>query len=195
MVVPGLEAAVLEASGHTGLELDLGSKVPWLSGRGHLDPVVAARAPVHVIEALSRIHTDLGGDSHALTTKRAGNPPTPDLVHTPTGTIIEIDEVQHFTTARLKTFDYYPATVELGFDLDHYRSLVRTWLCEGDKAYAHRIAADFPNPGGRQAQRAYNDALRDLLAPTFTGHPVIRIAIPDRRMDDCVEQIEAALPS
>jgi hypothetical protein len=73
--------------------------------------------------------------------------------------------IQHFTTARMTTFDFYPAAVPLGFDIDEYRQLVRRWHSKGDAAFKHRVSVDFPQRGGRQAQRAYNDALRDLLGP------------------------------
>lgn len=91
-----------------------------------------------------------------------------------------MDEVQHFTTARLKSFEFYPPDSVLGFDMDEYRRLIVKWRAKGDSAFAHKVAPDFPNRGGRQAQRAYNDALRDLLAPTFTRLPVIRVPLPDR---------------
>lgn len=172
----------------------LGTRAPWLTGRGHVNPVVQNAAPPEVIDALAEVHATLGGDASALASKRPGNPPTPDLIHTPTETVIEIDEVQHFTSARLRTLDLYPADVPLGFNLDEYKQLVENWRSKGDRAYAHKVAADFPQTGGRQAQRAYNDALRDLLAPTFTGHPVIRIAVPDRGIGTAVARLMTRLP-
>jgi hypothetical protein len=122
-------------------------------------------------------------------------PPTPDFVHAELGVIVEVDEVQHFTTARLHSFDVYPADLPLGFDIGEYRGLVDRWRTTGDRAFAHRVSADFPEAGGRQAQRAYNDALRDLLAPTFTGFPVVRIPVPDRLLAGTVERLRAALQS
>lgn len=169
-----------------------GYAVAWLSGRGHLNPVVA-EADTLVIDALASMHAALGGDAQALATKRRGNPPTPDLVHTDTGAIIEIDEVQHFTSARLLTLERYPEHVPLGFDPDEYRRLIQTWRHKGDAAFAHRVSHDFPRPGGRQAQRAYNDALRDLLAPTFTGLPVLRIPAPDRSPAAALERLRQVL--
>ena len=68
------------------------------------------------------------------------------------------------------------------------------WRHRGEKAFAHKVAVEFlPKRGSRQAQRAYNDALRDLLAPTFTGHPLIRIPVPGRSLVGVVERIEAAI--
>jgi hypothetical protein len=125
--------------------------------------------------------------------KSGGRQPLPDLIHDELGCVIEVDEVQHFTTARARTFELYPETVQLGYSLNDYLGLVRKWHGRGDRAFAHQTATDFPKPGGRQAHRAYNDALRDLLAPTFTGHPVIRIAAPDRNMGSALAQLQRAL--
>ena len=178
--MPGLHGDVLRDAVQSQLPIELGRPVPWLSGHGHLNPVVTQSAPASVIDALSRMHEALGGKAELLASKRLGNPPTPDLSHSVTGGIIEVDEVQHFTTARLKTFEFYPSEVPVGYDLEEYKSLTLRWRVRGDAAFAHKVASDFPDRGGRQAQRAYNDALRDLLAPTFTRCPCLRIAVPDR---------------
>lgn len=176
-----------------GLPIALGTPVTWLSGRGHLNPAVVAAAGDREIAALADIHRTLGGSAAALASKRPGNPPTPDLIHVPTGCLIEVDEIQHFTTARLRSLDLYPPTT-LGFDLDEYRATTLRHKAQGDKAFAHKVSVDFPQFGGRQAQRAYNDSLRDLLAPTFTGHGVIRISAPERRIDGAtLNQLRTAL--
>jgi len=49
------------------------------------------------------MHSMLGGEAAVLAAKASANPPTPDLIHTELGCLIEIEEVQHFTTARLGT--------------------------------------------------------------------------------------------
>jgi hypothetical protein len=66
---------------------------------------------------------------------------------------VEVDEVQHFTTARLSTFAHYPPAADVGFDVEEYQSLIGQWRKQADRAFAHKVAADFPRPGGRQAQR------------------------------------------
>ena len=182
---------MLELAVEEGLPLALGKAVPWLSGRGHLNTAVVGTRS-EILAALASAHAGLGGEADVLAEKRPANPPTPDLVHTGSGCIIEIDEVQHFTTARLLTFDHYP-DVRLGFDPEEYRRLIERWRAQGDAAYAHRVSSDFPRRGGRQAQRAYNDALRDLLAPTFTGLPTIRIPAPDRCPSAALARLKDAL--
>lgn len=92
------------------------------------------------------------------------------------GNVAEADEVQHFMSAPSLALDLYPEDIALGFDLGTYRGLITTWRSKADRAYAHKTSADFPSPTPR-AQRAYNDSLRDLLAPTFTGRPVVRLAV------------------
>lgn len=189
---PGLHHAALDEAVASGIPLSLGTPVPWLTGRGHLADAVRD-APSDALSALTTIHRELDGDTNVLANKRAGNPPTPDLIHDELGCLIEVDEKQHFTSARLRTFEYYPPDCELGFDNVEYRALVEQWRTRGDSSFAHKFAPDFPRPGGRQAQRAYNDALRDLLAPTFTGHPLIRLAVPDRSLEGILDRLRIAL--
>ncbi len=185
----GLHLSVLDAALEEGIPLALGQPVPWLSGRGHLNSYVRD-APPDVLAALATMHSELGGNVSVLATKRPGTPPTPDLVHTEQHLLIEIDEVQHFTTARRRTLDNYPEGLRLGFNADECRLLIDQWSPKGDKAFAHKTSADFPRPGGRQAQRAYNDALRDLLAPHFTGKPLVRIAAPERSISIAMKRLK-----
>lgn len=66
----------------------------------------------------------------------------------------------------------------LGFDVSSYNNLCRQCAPKADKYRAAKDATGF-GPGGRQRQRAYNDALRDLVIPAM-GHPaVIRVPILD----------------
>jgi hypothetical protein len=145
----------------------------WLCQRGHLelpDDVAQAR------EVLERIYVQLGGNLEEL----AAAPPTRlsgDFLHEPTGTLVEIDEQQHFTTARLRTLRLYPDHQPLGFELDEYIALCRRHQRQADRAFAHRAARGF-GAGGRQQQRAYYDALRDLVTPAMGHPPLIRIEAP-----------------
>jgi hypothetical protein len=190
---PGLHHQLLKEARAAGIPLSLGGKVHWLSTRGHLADSLQRVVSAELLGALTTMHQQLGGDDQLLAGKKGGNHPKPDLIHDELGLVIEVDEAQHFTTARALTFDLYPATIRLGYSLDEYVGLVHQWKASGDRDFAHQTAADFPKRGGRQSQRAYNDALRDLLAPTFTGHPVIRIAAPDRNMGSALVQLQRAL--
>jgi hypothetical protein len=149
--------------------------LPWLTQRGHLDlPDEAATAAT----ALAQIFLALGGDLSILATAQprrlAG-----DFLHQHSGTLVEVDESQHFTSARLKSLSLYPASVPFGFDLDEYRLLCDDLRSKSDGYFRAKAARGF-GVGGRQRQRAYYDSLRDLAAPAMGHPPLIRIAAPDR---------------
>lgn len=159
-----------------GYAIKPGATLPWLTVHGHLSTGLDA-IPASVVNTLRRIFLALGGDEDALRAKRRG-PLRPDAFLG--GQILELDEIQHFSSARLRSLDAYPADAALGFDLDEYRALCRRWAPHGGDRYrAAKQTIDFPAPGGRTAQRAYFDALRDLLAPYAGTDPVIRIPAPE----------------
>lgn len=174
MPVGDCERAFQDCAAADGLMLDR-ARVSWLNERGHLGlPAEAGQA----IDLLGRIFAALGGDLAAQCGKRLRSLPG-DFVHSETGTFIEIDEVQHFTTSRLISLDLYPSDAPLGFDIDEYRELCREWCARSDKYRQSKAAVGFGD-GGRQRQRAYHDALRDLSAPAVGRPPVIRVPSPDR---------------
>jgi hypothetical protein len=151
------------------------ARVPWLNQRGHLGlPEQAA----HVRPVLTDIFTALDGDQVAQASKRLTALPG-DFIHEPTGTFIEVDESQHFTSHRLLTLECYPVDAPTGFDINEYRALCNSWAPRSDKYRAAKAAVGFGD-GGRQRQRAYHDALRDLAAPAMGHPPVIRVPAPDR---------------
>jgi hypothetical protein len=164
------------AAKRDGIELTKQS-IDWLNQRGHLglpDPE-NRRSTVATLEG---IYLALGGDLSTLATARATRL-RGDFVHDATGTLIEIDESQHFTTLRLQTLRMYPAGAPLGFSLDHYMQLCRTWGPNSDAYFRTKPARGF-GVGGRQRQRAYYDALRDLASPAMGRPPLIRIDAADR---------------
>lgn len=176
-----------------GLELLVDEPQPWLTRNGHLHELVQVTAPDDVLAALAAIFAALGGDARQLARNKGGTPSAPDLVHVASGRVVELDELPHFGSSRERTFEHYPAGTPLGFDTGEYRSLIRRHREAADAVLAREQTKDFPFPGGRQAQRAYGDALRDLLAPVFTGHAVVRLAVPDGSLTGVVQQLEARL--
>lgn len=118
----------------------------------------------------------LHGNEGELATARSTRL-TGDFMHNPTGTRVEVDEHQHFTSARLTTLRLYPEGVRLGFDLERYVALCKKWHVQADRAFAHRSAPGF-GAGGRTRQRAYYDALRDLATPAMGHPPILRIDAP-----------------
>jgi hypothetical protein len=165
-----------------------GQSFSWLCQQGHLAlPASAAEARA----ALAKIYEALGGNADLLSTARTTRLPG-DFLHEPTGTLVEVDEHQHFSSARLLTLELYPADTPLGFDLDSYKALCRRWRGQADRAFAHRDARGF-GPGERQRQRAYYDALRDLATPAIGHPPLIRIEAPHGNGSAAYKQHRALL--
>jgi hypothetical protein len=160
---------VAEAASEDGIELGP-QRFSWLCQQGHL--ALPAESPAR--SQLDQIFNTLQGDLNVLSDART-TALTGDFLHKPTGTLIEVDEHQHFSSARLITLNHYPGDARLGFDLDHYKALCKRWKRDADKAFAHKEAKPFPGSHGRQRQRAYYDALRDLAAPAMGQPPLIRI--------------------
>ncbi len=169
----GIAAAALR----DGVELTRRPSVDWLNERGHLG-VPQTEAMRSVIAALDQICRALGGDPGVIATARTRSL-TGDFVHLPTGTFVEVDESQHFTSFRLLTLEMYPAEVRLGFDRHHYMQLCAELSEQADKYRRTKAARGF-GFGGRQRQRAYYDALRDLASPAMGRPPLIRIEAAQR---------------
>lgn len=165
--------------------------IEGLSGRGHLDSTLVERVPTETVEAISQIYLELGGDESLLASKRASSLRL-DFLLPRERCLVEIDEIQHFTSARSKTFDHYPSNVELLFDPEGYQALVRRWKLKADGYRRAKTAVDFAFPGGRQAQRAYFDALRDLAAPFLFGS-VLRVPVPECSGDIAFQRFLTAL--
>jgi hypothetical protein len=130
---PGLHHQLLKEARGAGIPLSLGRTVPWLSTRGHLADSLQHVVSAELLGALATMHQQLGGDDQLLAGKKGGNHPKPDLIHDELGCVIEVDEAQHFTTARARTFDLYPGTIRLGYSLDEYVGLVHQWKATGDR--------------------------------------------------------------
>lgn len=168
--------------------MSAGSPVRWLTPRGHLDPLVQREAPPDVLETLDSVHRALGGDRLALARKHTGSF-HPDLVVATTGQIVEVDEIQHFTGARHATLQQYAPGASLGFSISDYRALIESWRARAEAVFTRLWSPDFDFAGGRRAQRAYADALLDLLAPVFTGMAVLRLPVPDSDVRSAVDRL------
>lgn len=98
--------------------------------------------------------------------QRRGEPPR----------IIEFDESQHFNHYRALTLRAYPRTVRLAFDR-------RTWLraCDAKRrleggGFGRKKPPLFPHEDGRHRQRAFRDALADILPNVHDWLPTLRVA-------------------
>lgn len=152
----------------------------WVTNRSPLGDEYPA--PPRVRYRLMAIHTRLGGDWSRLEQKR----PMPIRFdfQVDDQTLIEVDTLDHFSSARMTTLDFYE-DLDHSLDIDLYRELCSSFSPAADGYRSKRAASDFPFPGGRTAQRAYFDAAKDLLAPGY-GHRLIRLPAAD---DDLIESI------
>ena len=186
-MAPGdVQSAFARAAAQDGIVL-AGRTFDWLCEQGHvgLERVAKARrdpALVGPVKAalgpLAAIHARLNGDVSVLHASRENLLLAVDLVHEPTGTVIEVDDAAHFTSFRLTALELYPAGVSVGFDLAEHEELCRAWCARSDRL-ARGLAAKGFGFGGTQRERAYHDALRDLAVPAMGHPPVVRIAAVD----------------
>ena len=186
MALDDPRVAFAQAAAQDDIELESQS-FDWLCEQGHLglERVAKARrdpalvAPVMAaLEVLGAIFARLDGDLSVLHAARENLLLAVDLVHAPTGTVIEVDGPAHFTSSRLVALELYPADVVVGFDLDEHRELCRTWCARTD-GLSRGLAAKGFGFGGVQRERAYHDALRDLATPAMGHPPLVRIAAED----------------
>jgi hypothetical protein len=186
VAVDQLSAAFAQVAARDGIVLE-SRRFDWLSEQGHigLERVAKARrdpaivAPVKAaLERLAAICTRLGGDVSMLEAAREKLLLPVDLVHPPTGTVIEVDGPEHFTSYRLLALDLYPPDAGVAFDVAEHRELCRRLAPSSDRL-ARGLAAKAFGFGGVQRERAYHDALRDLATPAMGHPPLIRIAATD----------------
>lgn len=90
--------------------------------------------------------------------------------------IIEVDETQHFNRFRAETLRLYPPEIELAFDRKVWaeRSEAKKKLEGGGLTMTNSPL--FPGDEGRHRQRAFRDALCDILPPVHGFLPTLRIA-------------------
>ena len=99
--------------------------------------------------------------------QRRGEPPR----------IVEFDETQHFNRYRAVTIRRYPRSVRVAFDR-------AAWLAASDAkqrleggGFGKPKPPLFPYEDGRHRQRAFRDALSDLLPLVHGWLPTLRIAV------------------
>jgi len=170
-----------------GYPLAQNRTVSWLTCHGHRNPSLQA-IPARVIDSLHDLFNALGGDERRLQGKPA-QPLRPDSFLY--GQILELDEIQHFSTARLTALKLYPADTPLGFDIDEYQALCRRWR-KGRRSLPKRQTDGRLSPC-RRAHRAARllHAVRDLLAPHAGAGPVIRIPAPECDPTIAVKRLNA----
>jgi hypothetical protein len=181
-----VHAAFGRAAAQDGIVLE-GTTFDWLCEQGHvgLERVAKARRDpaivgpvIAALEVLGAIFARLKGDASVLDAARENLLLPVDLFHARTGTVVEVDDAAHFTTFRLTALELYRADAAVGFDVEEHKALCREWSARSDDLDRGLAAKGF-GFGGRQRERAYHDALRDLGAPSMGLPPVVRIAAVD----------------
>lgn len=113
--------------------------------------------------ALERICDALGEfRGHRNFIKSAQVPPC-DYYVTDPPFILEFDESQHFSRARLVALDNYPEKIPVGFPISCWRDLCR------------KIDAKDDEPFDRDERRAWYDTLRDLVPRVHGFGPTVRL--------------------
>ena len=173
-----------------GIALERGHSASWLTNLGRLNPTLGPS----ISAQLREMHTRLGGDPGLLAAKRGGAGPRLDFLLADRNVVVEVDEIQHFTSDRLATLAAYGDSAKVAYDVERYRALIGRWRGHADRYRAAKSAASLPFNGGRRAQRAYFDACRDLAAPE-AGLRVLRVPAPEcdgvlayRRFTDALER-------
>jgi hypothetical protein len=186
MSAGGPSDAFAAAAAADGVEL-VPATFDWLSEQGHVglervakarrDPAIVAPARA-AIEALAAIYARLRGDVTVLPAARENLLLPVELYHEATGTVVEVDGAEHFTSFRLTALGLYPADGALGFNREAYAALCRK-LAPTSDGLQRALAAKGFGFGGVQRERAYHDALLDLATPAMGHPPVIRVAAVD----------------
>lgn len=90
--------------------------------------------------------------------------------------LVEVDESQHFNEFRALTLRYYPKGAEIAFPRSEWEAASKRGRTIKGGGWAAPKPPLFPMEGGRNRQRAFRDALADLLPPVHGFAPTLRIA-------------------
>ena len=103
--------------------------------------------------------------------------------------IFELDEKQHFNEFRAATLRLYPGTIRLGFSKDSWiERCTQKRKLEGG-GFAEPKPPLFPNENGRHQQRAFRDALADILPQEHGFAPTLRFV--DSEVRDWISEPDA----
>ncbi len=90
--------------------------------------------------------------------------------------LVEVDEKQHFNQFRVMTLQLYPKETRLGFPKDTWLAQSQLRVARAGGGWGKPMPPLFPMADGRHRQRAFRDALADLLPPLYDYAPTLRIA-------------------
>ena len=89
--------------------------------------------------------------------------------------ILEVDEQQHFNHCRAATLERYPRSAHIAFPLEVWLERSRRRKPSSGGGAGRPCPPLFPGPGGRHQQRAFRDALADLVPQVHGWMPTLRI--------------------
>jgi hypothetical protein len=89
--------------------------------------------------------------------------------------IYELDEVQHFNSFRATTLAHYPDDLRVGFDKAAWLHRCATKKKLEAGGWAKERPPLFPGINGRHKQRAFRDALADIIPREHHYGPTIRL--------------------
>ena len=138
-------------------ECRVNHQFPWLA-------VPGTYANTVIGNSLELIHNALGdwrGNRDFIKSPQV--PPCDFYVVSAPPFILEFDESQHFSHARLITLQLYPKTLPMGFSLTRWQALCR------------EIDAVDDRPIDRDERRAWYDVLRDLVPIVYGFKPTVRL--------------------
>jgi hypothetical protein len=163
-LITELVSLVLNEKGRTDISFD------WLINK-HTKECFGAN-----YECIDRIFNSLKGDRNASHAKRTMRLDCDAFFGGKYNFLFEFDEFQHFSSARLKTFEDYPTDIKLNYSIDRWKKQCEISKEKADNYRKGKATADFNFHGGRTAQRAYLDCFRDILPEMHGLQPTIRIS-------------------
>lgn len=156
------QAVLMEKWGNVEVEKKFPSiRIPDLSDRESIDPL------------LYKILCQIEGKRNITIRGRKNLSLAFDYYIPKLNVAIEFDERQHFTPLRASSLRAYPNGAALGFDKLRWIEL------------SEQIRAGDNSPLWRDEQRAFYDAIRDIMAPRIGLRPVIRIFEEDVKWEKC----------
>lgn len=168
---------MLAAAAKDGLTLVPAPNYEWIGTKGPFGLATPTGPLFDTVLEMARV---LDGHLDVMRFPRRTRRADFDLIHEPTGTHIEVDEEQHFSSHRLKMLDFYEPEIDYGFDVKEYRTLCRLHGPRIDRTgWAAKDTVNF-GARSRAKQRVFYDAMKDLVLPAMDKLHVIRIEVIDR---------------
>lgn len=150
--LPECEQRFFAAAAKDGVTLVPAPNYEWIGTRG---PFGLPTQSVPLFDTVLGMARTLDGYLDVMPSPRRTKRPDFALIHEPTEIRIEVDEEQHFSTHRLKMFDFYEPEIDYGFDLEAYRALCRLHGPRIDRTgWAAMDTVNF-GPRSRAKQRAF----------------------------------------